>query len=72
MSSSRLYPLFVRAVSFQTCDSAFVQLMCSRSFYNIFVSNSRGLQEFTLKNKNKKLRRRSAFPVQAPLEPDPA
>ncbi|PSK13379.1 hypothetical protein C7R92_05630 [Brevibacillus porteri] len=37
MSSSRLYPHFVRAVSFQTCDSAFVQLVFSRCFYILLL-----------------------------------
>ncbi|ATF15175.1 hypothetical protein A616_25450 [Brevibacillus brevis X23] len=35
MFSSRLYPLFVRAVSFQTCDSAFGQLWMTSCCYGV-------------------------------------
>ncbi|PSJ99219.1 hypothetical protein C7R93_04985 [Brevibacillus fortis] len=40
MFSSRLYPLFVRAVSFQTCDRTSVQLLSSAWFTPFMMVNS--------------------------------
>ncbi|TKI58877.1 hypothetical protein E8L90_27725 [Brevibacillus antibioticus] len=66
MFSSRLYPHFVRAVSFQTCDRTFEQLWLPLIFQNICWGISRSpFSEF-----NKSRVGRSEFPVQAPLEPD--
>ncbi|MFF2533444.1 hypothetical protein ACFVS2_31795 [Brevibacillus sp. NPDC058079] len=36
MFSSRLYPLYVRAVSLQTCDRAFELLGVHRAFQTVF------------------------------------
>ncbi|PSJ92707.1 hypothetical protein C7R93_19670 [Brevibacillus fortis] len=45
MFSSRLYPLFVRAVSFQTCDSTSVQLWLFTSFISTIQKNPPQIEE---------------------------
>ncbi|PSJ85592.1 hypothetical protein C7R93_29620 [Brevibacillus fortis] len=72
MFSSRLFPLFVRAVSFRTCDRASRQLcMCSETLHH---SESRTVSFFESTRRLFYQSRvgRSAFPVQAPLEPHSA
>ncbi|AWX58241.1 hypothetical protein AB432_025790 [Brevibacillus brevis] len=70
--SSRLYPLFVRRISFQACDRTFEQMWLS-SVFQTFVGEFQGIPvEIAFSEFNKSLVGRSEFPVQAPLEPDPA
>ncbi|AWX58414.1 hypothetical protein AB432_026720 [Brevibacillus brevis] len=74
MFSSRLYPLYVRAVSFQTCDRTFVQLLFLSGFKTDLQVRAWKLR-FTILllaltcKYCQSCVGRSAFPVQAPLEP---
>ncbi|ATF15561.1 hypothetical protein A616_27485 [Brevibacillus brevis X23] len=63
MFSSRLYPLFVRAVSFQTCDRTFEQLWLHLIFQKFVMVFQEVLIELAFSEFNKSHVGRSEFPV---------
>ncbi|TQR35456.1 hypothetical protein C7Y45_14005 [Brevibacillus brevis] len=72
MFSSRLFPLCVRAVSFRTCDRTSNSCVSEPMLLHHCESMTRSFLNLLTRCLIKSRVGRSAFPVQAPLEPYPA